>query len=96
MTVTGDRVKTSATVRPTVYADRIGTVVDVNLRDNEVGVWLGNSGPDHNRIAIWFRSDEIAAVDPLTTAPECPRAPRGHKVKAGCQEASRGPLSGVA
>ena len=71
----GDRVLTAPTFRPTRYADRPGTIVSLNVRDDEIGVWLGNYGSDGHRSVIWFRSREVAVADTATTAQQAPVLP---------------------
>jgi len=71
----GDRVVTASSVRPVHYANRSGTIVSLNVRDNEIGLWLGNYGSDGHRSVIWFRPREIVASDTATTAPQAPVLP---------------------
>jgi hypothetical protein len=71
----GDRVITMSTVRPARFADRSGTIVSLNVRDDEIGLWLGNYGPDGHRSVIWFRPREVAVADTATTARQAPVLP---------------------
>lgn len=67
----GDRVVTLPTVRPAPYAGKSGTIAALNVRDNEIGVWLGNwcSG---NHVTTWFRPRELSAVTTARRAPVPP------------------------
>lgn len=55
----GQRVRTAAWVKPPQYADRLGTVVNVNRRDGEVGVHFTRhtNEPTH-----WFLPTEVENV----------------------------------
>ena len=69
----GDRAITTASVRLDRFANKTGTVVNLNLRDDEVGLWLGNYGSDGHRSVTWCRPCEIA--DTATMAPQRPVSP---------------------
>ena len=69
----GDRAITTASVRLERFAGKTGTVVNLNLRDEEVGLWLGNYGSDGHRAVTWFRLCEVeAAADTATVAFQAP------------------------
>jgi hypothetical protein len=54
----GDRVKTAETVKPARLATRTGCVVEVNKRDNEVGVKFG-AASRRDEVTTWFRPSEL-------------------------------------
>ncbi len=70
-----DHVATAPTVRPRRFAHKTGVVVHLNIRDNEVGVWLGDYGSDGHRSVTWFRPSEVVAADTATTARRAPVPP---------------------
>ena len=60
----GDKVGTAETVKPARLATRTGRVVEVNKRDDEVGVKFA-AVSRHDEATTWFRPSELEAGSSL-------------------------------
>jgi hypothetical protein len=72
----GDGVFTSSSLWPPRFANKTGTVANLNIRDTEVGLWLGGYGGDGHRSVIWFRLSQIEALDTATAPSGARRSDR--------------------